>query len=152
MGGSDLASLRRQPQRLGRDLQELGGVAEVEPGLTPILRRAEHWDAIVRAHGGDAFAGPAITVTRFEAIAVEKAGDQIVAGDEHQLTHGFDDVGRGAVALPAPSLGQAHLAVGATDPVNNEDDLGGRIVDIGHDLVDQRAHDALLEPRIGRWR
>jgi len=42
--------------------------------------------------------------------------------------------------------------VGATDPVNNEDDLGGRIVDIGHDLVDQRAHDALLKPRIGRWR
>ena len=152
MDGFDLAGLRRQPQRLGRDLQELGGVAEVEPGLDPILRRPEHRDAVVRAHGGDAFAGPAITVAGLEAVAVENAGDQIVAGDEHQLTHGCDDVGRGAVALPAPALGQAHLAVGAADPVDNENDLGGRIVDIGDDLVDQRAHDALLEPRIGRRR
>ena len=39
MGGFDLAGLGRQPERLGRDLQELGGVAEVEPGLDPVLRR-----------------------------------------------------------------------------------------------------------------
>ncbi len=97
----------------------------------------------------DTLACPAIAVACLEAVAVEEAGNQIVAGNQHQLTHGLDDIGRGAVALPAPALGQAQLAVGATHPVDDEHDLGGR-VDIGHDLVDQGAHDALLQPCIGR--
>jgi hypothetical protein len=100
----------------------------------------------------DALAGPAIAVACLEAVAVEEAGNQIVAGNQHQLTHGLDDIGRGAVALPTPALGQAQLAVGATHPVDDENDLGGRVVDIGHDLVDQSAHDALLDTCIGRRR
>jgi hypothetical protein len=68
------------------------------------------------------------------------------------LTHRFDDIGGGTVALPAAALGQAHLTMGAARPVNNKDDLGGRVVDIGHDLVDQRANDALFEASVGRWR
>jgi hypothetical protein len=48
----------------------------------------------------------------------------------------LDDIGRGAVALAAPALRQAQLAVGATHPVDDENDLRGRVVDIGHDLVD----------------
>jgi hypothetical protein len=68
------------------------------------------------------------------------------------LTHRFDDIGGGTVALPAAALGQAHLAMGAARPVNHKDDLGGRVVDIGHDLVDQRANDALFEAGVGRWR
>ena len=37
MEGFDLAGFRGQPQRLGRDLQELCGVAEVEPGFDPVI-------------------------------------------------------------------------------------------------------------------
>ena len=40
MDGFDLAGFGRQPQRLGRDLQELCGVAEVEPGLDPVIGAA----------------------------------------------------------------------------------------------------------------
>ena len=152
MDGFDLAGFGRQPERLGRDLQELCGVAEVEPGLDPVLGGLEHRDVVVRAHGCDALAGPAIAVARLEAVAVEEAGNQIVAGDQHQLTHGLDDIGRGAVALSAPALGQAQLAVGATHPVDDENDLGRRVVDIGHDLMDEGAHNALLEASIGRRR
>ena len=124
MDGFDLAGFGREPQRLGRDLQELRGVAEVEPGLDPVVGGLEHRDAVVRPHRGDALAGPAIAVAGLEAVAVEDAGDQIVIGDQHQLAHGCDDVGRCAVALPAPALGQADLAVDAADPVDNENDLG----------------------------
>jgi hypothetical protein len=46
----------------------------------------------------------------------------------HQLTHGLDNIGRSAVTLSAPALGQAQLAVGATDPVDDENDLGRRVV------------------------
>ncbi|WP_247368705.1 hypothetical protein [Bradyrhizobium sp. 18] len=64
----------------------------------------------------------------------------------------MDNIGRGAVALSAPALGQAQLAVDASHPVDDESDFGGRIVDIGHDLMDQGAHDALLDTGIGRRR
>ena len=100
----DLASFGGKPQRLGRDLEEPGGVGEVEPGLDAIGRGSEHRDAIVRPHGGDAFARPAVAVAGLQAVAVEKTGDQVVASDQHQLAHGRDDVGRCAIALPAPSL------------------------------------------------
>ena len=93
MDGFDLSGFGCQPERLGRDLEELCGIAEVEPGFDPVLGRLEHGDAVVRAHRRDALAGPAIAVAGLQAIAVEDAGDQIVAGDQHQLTHGCDDVG-----------------------------------------------------------
>ena len=44
----------------------------------------------------------------------------------------------------------AKPAVHAADPVNDENDLGGCVVDIGHHLMDEGTHDALLQPRIGR--
>ena len=48
-----------------------------------------------------------------EPIAVEKAGDQIVAGDQRQLAYGRDDISWSAVGLPTPAPGQADLAVNA---------------------------------------
>lgn len=39
-----------QPERLGRDLQELCGVAKVKPGFDPVIGGLEHRDVVVRAH------------------------------------------------------------------------------------------------------
>ena len=55
-----------------------------------------------------------------------------------------DHINGCAVPLTAVALGQAHLAVHAANPVNDENDLGGCVVDIGHHLMDDGAHDALL--------
>jgi len=52
---------------------------------------------------------------------------------------------------PRRRLG-TQLAVGATHPVDDENDLGRRVVDIGHDLMDEGAHNALLEASIRRRR
>src|SRR3984957_15463690 len=152
MQGFDLAAFSGQAERLGRDLQELCGVAKVEPGFDPVIGGAAYREGGVGAERCDALAGPAIAVARLEAVAVEEAGNQIVAGDQHQLTHGLDDISRSAVALSAPTLGQAQLAVGATHPVDDENDLRGRVVDIGHDLMDEGAYNALLEASIRRRR
>src|SRR3984893_8765063 len=152
MEGFDLAGFSGQAERLGRDLQELGGVAKVEPGFDPVIGGLEYRDVGVEAEGCDALAGPAIAVARLEAVAVEEAGNQIVAGDQHQLTHGLDNISRSAVALSAPTLGQAQLAVGTTHPVDDENDLGRRLVDIGHDFMDEGAYNALLEASIRRRR
>jgi hypothetical protein len=52
--------------------------------------------------------------------------------------------------VAAPPFWQAQLGMHATDPVDNEDDLGRILVDIGDNLLDDGAYDALLEPRICR--
>lgn len=105
----------------------------------------------MRAQRRDTLASPAVAMAGLEAIAVEKAGYEIVASDQRQLTYGGDDVSGCAVALSASALGQAKLAVRATCPVDGDDDLGSIVIDIGHYLVDQRPHDALLQPRVRRW-
>ena len=69
-----------------------------------------------------------------------------------QLAYSVDNVCRRAVALSASTLGQAHLAVGAARPMDDKNDLGSHVVDIRDDLVDQGAHDALLEAGVSRWR
>jgi hypothetical protein len=42
--------------------------------------------------------------------------------------------------------------VQAADPVDDEDNLGCCVVDIRHDLLDESADDALLQPCVGRRR
>src|ERR1700716_1839965 len=51
----DLSGFSRQPERLGRDLQDLCGVAKVEPRLDPVLPGLEHRDV---AGGGRWCGGP----------------------------------------------------------------------------------------------
>ena len=87
-------------------------------------------------------------MTGDETVAIEDAGDDIILGDQHELTHGGDDVGGGAVALATPAPWQAHLAVHAADPVDDQDDLSGVLIDVGYHFVDQGAHDTLLQPRV----
>jgi hypothetical protein len=70
-----------------------------------------------------------------ETIPVQDAGDEIVIGNQREAAHGGEDVGGGAVALVAPSPGQAHLAVHAATPVNDENNLGGVGIEIGDDLL-----------------
>jgi hypothetical protein len=146
----DLSGFRGKPQRLGRNLEKLRGVAQVEPWLYPVLGGLEHRDAIVRPHRCHTLAGPSVAIAGLQAIAVEDAGDHVVIGDEYELAHGGDRIGGRAVPLTAAAPGQAHLAVHAADPVNDENDLGGCVVDIGDHLMDDGTHDALLQPRIGR--
>ena len=50
------------------------------------------------------------------------------------------------------SVIEAKAVMHAADPVDNENDLRGLRVDIGHNLLDQGAHDALLQPGIRLWR
>ena len=100
----------------------------------------------------NSFPGPAIAVSGHQAVAVENAGDQVVIGNQHQVPDGRDDIGGGAVALSATALRQATFGVGATNPMDQQDDLGGFIVDIGDYLLDHSAHNALLEPSICRRR
>ena len=49
MEGFDLVGLSGQAERLWRDLQELGGVAKVEPGFDPVIGGLEYRDVVIEA-------------------------------------------------------------------------------------------------------
>ena len=89
-------------------------------------------------------------MTRDEAVPVEDASDDVIVGDQHELANRSDHVGRGAVALTSAASEQTHLAVDAAGPMHHEHDLGRLGVDVGHHLLNDRAHNALFQPRIGR--
>lgn len=100
----------------------------------------------MRSVCGDTLPCPAIAMPGHQAVAVENTGDQ------HQLRDGCDDITRGAVALSTPALRQAQFGMGAANPVDQQRDLGGFIVDIGDHLLNDSAHDAFLEPGVRCWR
>jgi hypothetical protein len=124
----DLAPFRREPERPRRDADHRGRVAEVEPGLDAIFRRATDRDPVARPQRGHPFPGPAVPVPGPEPVAIEKAGDGSILDGESEHAHRLDDVGRRAVALPAPTSRQPVLGVGAARPVDDDDDPGGRVV------------------------
>ena len=103
----------------------------------------------MRPERSDTFARPAIAVARHQTIAVEDASDQIITGDENELPDGSEDIGRCRVALPSTPLRQPQLAMNAAGPMDQQDDLGGVIVDVGDNLMNEGAHDALLETCVG---
>lgn len=64
----------------------------------------------------------------------------------------MDGVLRGMrTVLTASSVWDAQLGVHATTPMNDEHDFTGTAIHIRHDFVDQRTHNAFLEPCIRVW-
>ena len=86
-----------------------------------------------------------------QAVPVQDAGDKIIIGNQHQLSDCGNHISGRAAALPTPSSGQAQLGVNAADPVDDQNDLGRRRIDIGDYFMDNGAHDALLQSRVSRW-
>lgn len=72
----------------------------------------------MRPECGDALSGPSVPMTGQRTVSIEDAGNQIVAGDEHDLTYRRDDLGGGAVALAPAPLRQAQLGMHAAYPVD----------------------------------
>jgi hypothetical protein len=89
-------------------------------------------------------------MTRLKTVAVENPGDDVVPGDQRQGAHSLDDIGRRAVALSPPTARQPVLGMVPAYPVNGQHDLGRGVIEIGHGFVDDRAHNPLLQPGIGR--
>ena len=144
MARLDLASFRRHAESFRRDSEELGGLIEVQPRFDAVLCPLIDRHVMMRAQRRDPFTGPTVSIAGNKPVSIQEAGDDVVTQNEDELPDRVDDVGRRAVALTAPTTGQTYLAVKATDPMNNEDDLGGLIIDIGDDLVDEGSRDPLF--------
>src|SRR6266540_2185104 len=109
MNAFDLACFDGESEGLRCNAEEARRLVQVEPWLGPIRCRPEDRDLVMRSVCGDPLPCPAIAMPGHQAVAVENAGDQIIAGDQHQLPDGCDDITRGAVALSTPALRQAQF-------------------------------------------
>ena len=90
--GIDLAVFGSKPERLWRDAEQPGSLAQVEPRLDPVLCGSEDGDFVVGPERRHSFAGPAVALAGGQSISIEDTGDQIVIGDENELSDGGNDV------------------------------------------------------------
>src|SRR4029077_12002704 len=146
----DLAGLSCQPERSGRDMEKLRGLTEVQPRFDSVIGGFVDGNAVMRAQRGDTLTGPAIAMACHQTVPVQDAGDEIVIGNQHQLSNCGNHMDGGAVALPTPPSGQAYLAVNAADPMDHQNNLGRLRIDISDHFMDNGADDTLLQPCISR--
>src|SRR3984893_18542022 len=148
----DLARFDGEPKRLRCNADQTRRLVQIKPWLVPVWRRPKDRDLMMRPERGDPLPCPAIAVAGHQAVPGEDAGDQVIIGDENKLAGGGGHVGGDAVALSWAAPRQAQFGMNAADPMGQENDLWRFVIDIGDHLVDDGAHDSLLEPRVGRRR
>jgi hypothetical protein len=66
---------------LGATRTTRAALLRLSQGSFPTLGRFVDRDVVVRAQRGDALARPAVTMACDEAVSVEDAGDDVIAGD-----------------------------------------------------------------------
>ncbi|WP_292176116.1 hypothetical protein [Mesorhizobium sp.] len=136
MNAFDLARLGGEPEGLRCNAEKARRLVQVKPRLFAVRRWPEDRDLMMRPVRGDPLACPSIAVAGHQSIAVEDAGNQIIIGDEHQLADGRDDIAGRAVALSTAPLRQAQFSMDAANPMDQENDLAGFVIDIGDHLPD----------------
>jgi len=94
--------------------------------------------------------GPGFAVARLEAVAVEEAGNQIVAGDQHQLTHGWIISAEVLLRCPRRRLASATRCGRHPPQWTDENDLGRRVVAYRPRPHERGCDNALLEASIRR--
>lgn len=133
-----------------------GCFCQVEPWFDATSCRTEWRNLSMRTQRANPFACPAIAVAGAQPVPVQDTCDQVVIGNACELADGLDCFGGCAVTLTAPSAWQAKARMGATDPMDDQDDLARSIrglgIDVGDDLANEGTYDTLLEACIGGWR
>src|SRR5690606_5540893 len=146
----DYSCLAGDPQDLRRYVEQTRCVGQVERRLDAVKCRVVHRGLVMRAQGGDALTCPPIAMAGQQAVSIEDAGNQVIGGDEREVANRGYDLGSGAVALSSAPLGQTKLGMYAADPVGQQNDLGGLIIEIGNNFVDDGTDDTLLQSGIRR--
>src|SRR4051812_11876163 len=101
-------------------------------------------DAMDPAQRADTLGGPRLVLAGAHAHPVERRGDVLVGpAGRHTAHHRQRRLGRVAAVFAGFWLPDTELRVLATLPVDRQDHLAGRLVDVGDDVLDQRTDKAL---------
>jgi len=118
MGGVEVASLDREPERSRTDPEDASGFAEIHPSFRGPSILIVARDLVVGAERDHSFSCPAIPTSGEEPISVQDIRQQIVWTNPRQHADRLDDVLRRVCGvLPASAARQSVLSVGASHPV-----------------------------------
>ena len=136
LGGKD-AVLDQPADAVVRDAEQSRGFRHCEP-LTVLLGGAVGTNAMHPAQRADAVRGPRLSLTGGHAHPVQRGGDVLVRPSRGHAPHHGKGLFRGAAAMLARlRLADPQLRVLAAPPMDRQDDLARRLVDIGDDVGDQ---------------
>ena len=142
---------------LGRQLPILDETSDDMVGHPELLRGLRHSapiavlvgrevavDPPLSASEVDPSGGPCIALPGTHAHPVERGGDVVVGpAAHHALYDGHGFVSGSPAMFATLQLADPQLRMLTASPMDRQDDLAGLVVDIGEDIGDQGAHDAL---------
>ncbi len=137
------AGLDQLADAMARDAALLRGVSQGQPGPVLVGRevRVDPSDAADRS---DTVCGPGLALSRRQTHAVEGGGDVLIRPASRHAPDHSQRVVRGAAVVAARlRLAKPEFGVLAALPVDDENDLARRFVDVGGDLVHQRSQQLL---------
>src|SRR5215208_4361854 len=136
LGGKD-AVLDKPADAMVRDAEQSRGFRHREP-LTVLLGGAVGTNPMHPAQRADAVRGPRLSLTGGHSHPVQRRGDVFVRPSCGHAPHHGEGLFRGAAAMLAgPRLADPHLRVLATLPMDCQNHLARRLVDIGNDVSDK---------------
>src|SRR3989442_2442811 len=145
----DLASLDSDPEGSGTDAEGVSRLRQIHPSFCYASIAIVARDVMRRAERDHPFSRPAIATPGEEPISIQNVGQQIIGTDPRQPARRLDDVLRRLRTILTPATSrQSQLGMGATLPVNDQDDFTGSRIDIDDDFVDQGSDEAFLQPNI----
>ena len=110
-------------------------------------------DSIHPAHRADTVRSPGFSLTGGHSHPVQGGGDVLVRPSGRHAPHHREGLIGGATAMLArPRLADPQLRVLAAAPMDCQDDLARRLVDIGDDVGDQGAQKPLARTHGHAWR
>ena len=142
LGGQDTV-LDQPPDAVMADAERRFGLRHRQP-LAVLLGGTVGMDTVHPAHRTDTVRGPGFALTGRHSHPVQSCCDvRIRPASRHALHHRERLLGRATAMLARARLADAQLRVLTAAPMDRQDDLARRIVDIGDDVGDQRPHEPL---------
>ena len=151
LGGED-AVVNQPSDAVARDTEHCGGFGHREP--VAVLRSGTvGMDTLCTAQRADTPRGPGFPMASRYSHPVQRRGDILVRpSGRHRPYYGDRLVGRTAAMLAGVRLADTQLRVLAAAPMDRQDNLARRLVDIGNDVGDQGTQQPLARAHGDTWR
>jgi hypothetical protein len=142
LGGKD-SSLDQLADPVAGDAASLGRLAQGQPGAV-LLGGLVGVNVADTADRANPMGGPGLALTSRQTHSVERGGDILVGPVARHLAHHRQGIVGGAAAVfTRARLTQAQFGMPPALPMNNQNNLLCRLVDVDDDLVDKGAHQLL---------
>src|SRR4051794_2396852 len=150
--GREDAGFNEAANAVVRNSERRGGLRHRQP-FAVLLGRTVGMNAIHPAHRADTVRGPGFSLTGGHSHPVQGRGDVLVRpSGRHGPHHCEGLIGGAAAMLTGLRLADPQLRLLPAAPIDCQDDLAGRLVDIGDDVGDQGAQKPLARAHGHAWR